>query len=157
MGMLQNFVISPYSLNIELAFNQATVMQISSWTDFIKWHFDLSGSSSDTCCGFGDYGGRFPRRQRSAYSRRRQGLHSSTLCWLIFSILKRLNWSRHPINCYVQAVVQKDADTLDRTAGAIRGRSLRVCDVVDTEMELLQPSPYTDKVRQATRVLRRDG
>uniref|UniRef100_A0A914V0Y7 Vinculin n=1 Tax=Plectus sambesii TaxID=2011161 RepID=A0A914V0Y7_9BILA len=60
------------------------------------------------------------------------------------------------VKACIQAVVQKDADTLDRTAGAIRGRSLRVCDVVDTEMELLQPSPYTDQVRQATRVLRRD-
>lgn len=53
--------------------------------------------------------------------------------------------------------MQRDSDTLDRTAGAIRGRSLRVCEVVDGDMQLHEPDAYTDRVRQATRVLREDG
>ncbi|VDK40171.1 unnamed protein product [Gongylonema pulchrum] len=45
---------------------------------------------------------------------------------------------------------------LDRSAGGIRGRSLRVCNVVDSEMELLAASAYRDRVRMATKLLRDD-
>ncbi|KAE9549058.1 hypothetical protein FO519_007729 [Halicephalobus sp. NKZ332] len=46
-----------------------------------------------------------------------------------------------------------DADTIDRSAGAIRGRSLRICEVVNAEMDTINPCPYTDNVRLATRKL----
>uniref|UniRef100_A0A5S6Q1X4 Vinculin n=1 Tax=Trichuris muris TaxID=70415 RepID=A0A5S6Q1X4_TRIMR len=56
-------------------------------------------------------------------------------------------------NC-IQAVVQKDADLLDHSAGAIRGRSLRVCQVVDAEMELRPLDAYCTRVKQAVVILR---
>jgi catenin alpha len=62
------------------------------------------------------------------------------------------------IRACIAAITQRDADMLDRTAGAIRGRSLRVCDVVDNEMALHDGNDaYTERVRHATRVLRKDG
>uniref|UniRef100_W6NBF2 Vinculin alpha-catenin domain containing protein n=1 Tax=Haemonchus contortus TaxID=6289 RepID=W6NBF2_HAECO len=54
----------------------------------------------------------------------------------------------------LQAVHEGDGDMLDRASGAIRGRSLRVCSAVDAEMDALQPSTYTDRVKLATRRLR---
>ena len=50
-----------------------------------------------------------------------------------------------------------DADTLDRTAGAIRGRSARVCNVVSAEMDNYEPGPYTDRVMEAVVLLRDQG
>jgi catenin alpha len=58
------------------------------------------------------------------------------------------------VKACIRAAVEKDGDTLDRTAGAIRGRSLRVCDVVDADMDLRAPDAYTEKVKDAVRVLR---
>uniref|UniRef100_A0A1I7UBZ3 Vinculin n=1 Tax=Caenorhabditis tropicalis TaxID=1561998 RepID=A0A1I7UBZ3_9PELO len=43
---------------------------------------------------------------------------------------------------------------VDCAAGSIRGRALRVCDVVDSEMDFLQNSEYTESVKQAVRILR---
>jgi hypothetical protein len=37
-------------------------------------------------------------------------------------------------------------DGLDRTAGAIRGRSTRICGVVSAEMDNYEPGYYTGKV-----------
>ncbi|KIH50515.1 vinculin family protein [Ancylostoma duodenale] len=54
----------------------------------------------------------------------------------------------------LQAVHEGDGDMLDRASGAIRGRSLRVCSAVDAEMDALQPSAYTERVKLATRRLR---
>ncbi|KAK6030799.1 hypothetical protein OSTOST_03055 [Ostertagia ostertagi] len=54
----------------------------------------------------------------------------------------------------LQAVHEGDGDMLDRASGAIRGRSLRVCSAVDAEMDALQPSTYTERVKMATRRLR---
>ena len=42
-------------------------------------------------------------------------------------------------------------------AGAINGRSVRVCDVVDAEMSMHDADPYSERVRQASRILRGDG
>ncbi|KHJ46462.1 vinculin family protein [Trichuris suis] len=56
-------------------------------------------------------------------------------------------------NC-IQAVVQKDVDLLDHSAGAIRGRSLRVCQVVGAEMEMRPLDAYSNRVKQAVIVLR---
>ena len=43
---------------------------------------------------------------------------------------------------------------VDHTAGAIRGRSGRVIDVVCSEMEKYEPGEYTDTVMESVRVLR---
>jgi catenin alpha len=43
---------------------------------------------------------------------------------------------------------------VDRTAGAIRGRSIRVIDVVTSEMEKYEPGEYTEGVIESVRVLR---
>lgn len=56
----------------------------------------------------------------------------------------------------IQAVVNRDGYLLDRSAGGIRGRSLRVCNVVDSEMDLMAASSYRDRVRMATKLLRDD-
>lgn len=55
------------------------------------------------------------------------------------------------------ALQEGDADTLDRTAGAIRGRSSRVCNVVGAEMDNYEPCIYTKRVLEAVKVLREQG
>lgn len=55
------------------------------------------------------------------------------------------------------ALQEGDADTLDRTAGAIRGRSARVCNVVTAEMDNYEPGIYTERVIEAIKVLRDQG
>ncbi|UYV60773.1 CTNNA1 [Cordylochernes scorpioides] len=58
------------------------------------------------------------------------------------------------VNKCVLALQEGDASVLDRTAGAIRGRSLRVCSVVASEMDSYEPGIYTDGVLKAVAVLR---
>lgn len=58
------------------------------------------------------------------------------------------------VNKCVLALQESDADTLDRTAGAIRGRSARVCNVVHAEMDNYEPCVYTKRVLEAVKVLR---
>ncbi|XP_015125898.1 catenin alpha isoform X3 [Diachasma alloeum] len=58
------------------------------------------------------------------------------------------------VNKCVMALQEGDADTLDRTAGAIRGRSSRVCNVVQAEMDNYEPCIYTKRVLEAVKVLR---
>ncbi|XP_021913846.1 catenin alpha isoform X3 [Zootermopsis nevadensis] len=58
------------------------------------------------------------------------------------------------VNKCVLALQEGDADTLDRTAGAIRGRSSRVCNVVGAEMDNYEPGIYTERVLEAVKVLR---
>ncbi|CAJ0961757.1 unnamed protein product, partial [Mesorhabditis belari] len=55
-----------------------------------------------------------------------------------------------------EAIIQGNGDMLDRAAGAIRGRSLRVCSAVDEEMSAMPSGPFTDRVKNATRRLRND-
>lgn len=61
------------------------------------------------------------------------------------------------VNKCVLALQEGDADTLDRTAGAIRGRSARVCNVVAAEMDNYEPGIYTEGVLKAVAVLRDQG
>ena len=61
------------------------------------------------------------------------------------------------VNKCVLALQESDADTLDRTAGAIRGRCARVCNVVTAEMDNYEPGDYTDRVMQAVYMLRDQG
>lgn len=58
------------------------------------------------------------------------------------------------VNKCVLALQEGDWDTLDRTAGAIRGRSARVCNVVQAEMDNYEPCIYTKRVMEAVKVLR---
>ncbi|RZC32359.1 catenin alpha, partial [Asbolus verrucosus] len=57
------------------------------------------------------------------------------------------------VNKCVLALQEGDADTLDRTAGGIRGRSNRVCNVVTAEMDNYEPCIYTKRVLEAVKVL----
>ncbi|XP_046658250.1 catenin alpha isoform X3 [Homalodisca vitripennis] len=58
------------------------------------------------------------------------------------------------VNKCVLALQEGDGDTLDRTAGAIRGRSARVANVVTAEMDNYEPGMYTKRVLEAINVLR---
>ncbi|XP_063434878.1 catenin alpha-2-like [Mytilus trossulus] len=58
------------------------------------------------------------------------------------------------VNKCVVALQEMDPDNLDRTAGAIRGRSSRVCNVVSAEMDNYEPGLYTDRVMEAVVMLR---
>ena len=57
----------------------------------------------------------------------------------------------------VQALQDKDPETVDRTAGQIRGRTARVGEVVAAEMENYQQGPYTDRVMRAVLVMQNEG
>ncbi|MGH0165116.1 UNVERIFIED_CONTAM: hypothetical protein FKN15_057381 [Acipenser sinensis] len=46
-----------------------------------------------------------------------------------------------------------DVDTLDRTAGAIRGRAARVVHIINAEMENYEPGVYTERVSEAIKLL----
>ena len=61
------------------------------------------------------------------------------------------------VNKCVLALQERDADMLDRTAGAIRGRSARVVNVVSAEMDNYEPGVYTERVMEAVLVLRDQG
>uniref|UniRef100_A0A069DWT0 Putative alpha-catenin n=1 Tax=Panstrongylus megistus TaxID=65343 RepID=A0A069DWT0_9HEMI len=58
------------------------------------------------------------------------------------------------VNKCVLALQESDGDSLDRTAGAIRGRSSRVANVVTAEMDNYEPGIYTERVLEAIKVLR---
>lgn len=58
------------------------------------------------------------------------------------------------VNKCVLALQEGDADSLDRTAGAIRGRASRVANVVTAEMSNYEPGIYTERVLEAVKVLR---
>lgn len=61
------------------------------------------------------------------------------------------------VNKCVLALQEGDADTLDRTAGAIRGRCSRVSNVVTSEMDNYEPGVYTERVMEAVCMLRDQG
>lgn len=73
-----------------------------------------------------------------------------------FDIVSEVHVLEDVNNC-IRAAINRDADNVDRTAGAIRGRTLRVCNVVEADMDTYEPNSYTDKVRDAVRVVRSDG
>ncbi|KAI5632718.1 vinculin family domain-containing protein [Phthorimaea operculella] len=58
------------------------------------------------------------------------------------------------VNKCVVALQEGDPDSLERTAGAIRGRANRVCSVVTQEMDNYEPCVYTKRVLEAVTVLR---
>lgn len=58
------------------------------------------------------------------------------------------------INRCVAALREKDPDMLDTTAGAIRGRIVRVCNVVTYEMDNYEPCDFTVKVLETVAILK---
>jgi len=74
---------------------------------------------------------------------------------IIFSFLE--NHILDDVNKCVASLSDGDADQLDRTAGAIRGRAARVCNVVTAEMDNYEPGVYTERVLEAIKVLRNQG
>lgn len=58
------------------------------------------------------------------------------------------------LNRCVMALREQDSETLDRTAGAIRGRTTRVCSVVYSETDLYEPDDVINKVLESVAVLR---
>ncbi|XP_052855265.1 catenin alpha isoform X1 [Drosophila gunungcola] len=58
------------------------------------------------------------------------------------------------VNKCVMALQVGDAKDLRATAGAIQGRSSRVCNVVEAEMDNYEPCIYTKRVLEAVKVLR---
>jgi len=60
------------------------------------------------------------------------------------------------VNKCCLALQEGDSETLDRIAGAIRGRSTRIGDVVAAEMDNYEPGLYTEKVMEAVKVLKSD-
>ena len=58
------------------------------------------------------------------------------------------------VNRCCLALQERDPETLDRIAGAIRGRSVRISGVVACEMENYEPGVYTERVLEAIRLLR---
>ncbi|XP_067934469.1 catenin alpha-2-like [Watersipora subatra] len=58
------------------------------------------------------------------------------------------------VNKCIASLNDTDSDVLDRTAGAIRGRCSRVCNVVSAEIENCPPGVYADKVMDSIDLLR---
>jgi catenin alpha len=58
------------------------------------------------------------------------------------------------INRCVLSLRERDVDTLDRTAGAIRGRTARICNVVSSEMDNYEQCDYTNRVLETVSVLK---
>lgn len=58
------------------------------------------------------------------------------------------------VNKCVLALQEGDAQDLRNTAGAIQGRSARVCNVVSAEMDNYEPCIYTKRVLEAVKVLK---
>ena len=57
------------------------------------------------------------------------------------------------VNRCITALQNKEVEALDSTAGAIRGRSGRICNVVEAEMDNYEPGLYTERVLEAVKLL----
>lgn len=71
------------------------------------------------------------------------------IIWLISE-----NHILEDVNKCVMALQERDAHDLRNTAGAIHGRSQRVCNVVEAEMDNYEPCIYTKRVMEAVKILR---
>ena len=58
------------------------------------------------------------------------------------------------VNKCIEALQNSDPETLDRTAGAVRGRVARVDNVVSAEMDNYEQGPYTETVQRAVHMMR---
>ena len=57
------------------------------------------------------------------------------------------------VNRCITALQNKEVELLDRMAGAIKGRSGRICNVVAAEMDNYEPGLYTERVLEAVKLL----
>jgi catenin alpha len=57
------------------------------------------------------------------------------------------------VNKCLAVLQESDPEALDRTAGAIRGRGGRICNVVALEMDNHEPGLYAESVLEAIRLL----
>lgn len=71
--------------------------------------------------------------------------------------LPKENHILEDVNKCVIALQEGDVDTLDRTAGAIRGRAARVVHIINAEMENYEPGVYTERVLESIRLLSETG
>ena len=83
-----------------------------------------------------------------------RGKYCSSLLYIFFSTEAHI---LEDVNKCVQALQDKDPETVDRTAGQIRGRTARLEDVVTAEMENYQQGPYTDNVFRAVLIMHNEG
>ncbi|XP_063963590.1 catenin alpha-2-like [Lytechinus pictus] len=60
------------------------------------------------------------------------------------------------VNRCVMALHQQDSETLDLTANSVKGRSARICTVVNSEMLNYESGLYTDKVKEAVNILKNE-
>ncbi len=80
------------------------------------------------------------------------------ICILFFlSHLSSENHILEDVNKCVIALQEGDVDTLDRTAGAIRGRAARVVHIINAEMENYEPGVYTERVLESIKLLSETG
>lgn len=77
--------------------------------------------------------------------------------FLILFFVAAENHILEDVNKCVLALQEGDAQDLRNTAGAIQGRSARVCNVVEAEMDNYEPCIYTKRVLEAVKVLREQG
>lgn len=77
--------------------------------------------------------------------------------WTLFFSYVPENHILEDVNKCVIALQEGDVDTLDRTAGAIRGRAARVIHIINAEMENYETGVYTEKVLEATKLLSETG
>lgn len=75
----------------------------------------------------------------------------------LFFYLPTENHILEDVNKCVIALQEGDVDTLDRTAGAIRGRAARVVHIINAEMENYEPGVYTERVLESIRLLSETG
>lgn len=61
------------------------------------------------------------------------------------------------VNKSVLALQARDGDLFLQTAYAIRGRTMRVCDIVSAEMDNYVPGIYTERVLGAVDVIKSEG
>ena len=76
------------------------------------------------------------------------------LLHLIITVFLTESHILEDVNKCVLALQEGDADCLDRTAGAIRGRCARISNVVTAEMDNYHRGLYTDRVMEAVSTLR---
>lgn len=76
---------------------------------------------------------------------------------VIVYCLSQENHILEDVNKCVIALQEGDVDTLDRTAGAIRGRAARVVHIINAEMENYEPGVYTERVLESIKLLSETG
>lgn len=77
--------------------------------------------------------------------------------FVFFSCVSLENHILEDVNKCVIALQEGDVDTLDRTAGAIRGRAARVVHIINAEMENYEPGVYTERVLESIKLLSETG